>query len=1835
MNRTRTSKNAKRLLVWILTLTMMFSLLPMAAFADETVVEEPVVSEEPVQETEPSSEPTEEPSEPTQESETISELEQPGNADVTIEGDEEPTEEDTFAAEDAIAFDYIEKTKDVPLKDNGDMGYRIVHIDCGRKYFTASELKQIIDYAYEYGYTHVEIAFGNDGLRFLLDNMELTVGGTTYESSAVRNAIHNGNIAYTSASTGELSQSEMDEIIQYAKGKGIGIIPMLDAPGHLQTVIRAMEELGISMVEGTDYRIPTTSGTSENWALITTSAAGSNFVQNLVQKYIDYFAAKGCTMFNIAADECGFDSSDDAEYTAYAKFVNSLAARVQNADMTALAFNDGIYHKGLTSDTAFDTSIAICYWDASSNKYAPAADLADKGFKIINTHNKWYYVIGASDSGWYGATWSKNNMNGTGASDCIADKCYVTDGGYTTMVGCMNAIWCDTPSKTADMSVIEDHIRTLAQAKNNSAYFTKQEIPAVPELVATPAGSITVGETVSLTLKNYEGSVAWSCEPADVLELSSTEGTDITAKALKAGTATVTAAMDDGTTQSIDVTVGDFNGTIENITLVVGESSKPFEQDELYTPVENMELVNDDGTVVASYTLTNTTGGTGYKFTAVKSVSANSTYYISTEKGYFTADGSTTDDLSKAAAWTLVNRNKGGYYLQNGDNYLIYDNGSDSWTTTTSNISSNLTPIYFSSGTFYRTRTGKNPNYSYQNPLGVPGTRDGEEKTEPKTNIVFKGLAVGTTSVIIGNVKYNITVEAEDLSNVSSLPIQLWVTNNTIEAYGSNAGATGSGWGGDSSLGSARYINIPAATKNEVSSINSEQGMSVVDAFSAAGMDEPPARYEWGGTRFMIARDTKPVQNLVFWTGRIHNSSDGNIQTVWGTDYSISGDAFTYIRYYGKVWEVSADREDWKVVTGAGSTGSMSSCQQQLAAYYMTRTEITKEITTEVADWGKPKDGTEYDSQVGGNFVLLDFAVAYQSGAIVPTGFPVSGKTLAYHCDTGTSSVGTEADCKPVGQDGSYYYRRLNNFRAVETGDFEVYMVTVTMTSAAAGTTLTSSEAQSGYTYDKTTEQIVWAIDEDARVASGLDDYSSISGSDTFSGCKIGGEPDIRGVEVYNKHGALITYYIRAKQTVTDKLTVNYYVDGETKPFYTYDIAVGQNTTFDPKFARTENPVGLVYNTVLNSVNVTETVKWELEGLPQISAQYRYTDYNFVRTDFTGTDYKVVNLYYTFKAEKTFVVDFGLPLVITPGDVNTNLAANGVSLTKVEVSNVSSYARVTTDDNCNVTYTLKEMIGGQDTFGLQYSGTLVTGNNTVQEGQTAKYSITIMPASNVYYEDSFVKVNNGEGKAAGAIWGVDGETESANQTLSALGSEAIYGYDAAYANSTKFSMGSAQKVTVEKAMTEGTWDNTTDKWPTATFTFTGTGFDIISLTNNKSGAIYVDVYEGLDTSGTRVRSYIVNNYYGYKFTDGKWEISTAADTLYQIPVMKITDLTYGEYTAVTTVIYDGLFDSAGSEKYTFWFDAVRIYNPMGKDVEDYTDDKEGYPQYIKLRDKVATGAAGVNEELLFIDGAEKATVELYKNYGPNNEVYLAKGQAISFKLPENTKIDTIQIGAKSPNASDTSKALMNVSINESPIEPKEIGTATEMYYMISESGDAAQQVTITNTGAAILSLTNLKITYETKPEGEIALAELTDSDAEAAVAAVCALFAEPVQPEEPEKTFEPERFVCEWSKNVRKGGRAILTVKASTDVEYILIDGVKYDKYITRTERTGRGWNAQRVTYREFVYMITADEVGTINYDVAAVNVEGIQSAAQTATLNVKASSPIRDWIGGLFGRWF
>lgn len=596
---------------------------------------------------------------------------------------------------------------------------------------------------------------------------------------------------------------------------------------------------------------------------------------------------------------------------------------------------------------------------------------------------------------------------------------------------------------------------------------------------------------------------------------------------------------------------------------------------------------------------------------------------------------------------------------------------------------------------------------------------------------------------------------------------------------------------------------------------------------------------------------------------------------------------------------------------------------------------------------------------------------------------------------------------------------------------------------------------------------------------------------------------------------------------------------------------------------------------------------------------------------------------------RTYVVDFGLPLEIHSifdataqnniGDVSYNPGKNNLKYGTVVVK-PDRY-------NTTLTYTrtADKTIDGAETIVLDVQYTM--GSNKV----TLEKTLTIIPASNVYYEDSLAAFTNGTGAALGADWklvdnnGNEGATEdtTTTQALQQLGDKAIYGNDDAYNSSSKLSMGTAHKVTVTAGMLAN-WskDDTTSAWPTAQFTFKGTGFDIISLTDNTSGAIVVDVYNGNSTDDQNLKdSYLVNNYYGYKQDEnGNWVVAAEKDknALYQIPVMKVTGLDYGEYTAVIRVFYNSFFDKNYSEEnnnnqYSFWLDAVRIYDPMGE-YAGYTADNEGYPQYIKLRDELAK-TAETNKGVVFIDGAANASIADYANFGPNNEVYLANGQAISFKVPENDKIASIQIGAKAP------KGTANLNVNEKEIVSGGLSTATEMYYDITtQVTGGSSQVTITNTTGNILSLTNLKITFNDKNHKEVTLEEMTAKEQANAVAMVQALFTAPVA------TFSPETFQADWGRAVRAGKRATLTVKTSADVESITVDGQSITGYTTRTQRTGWGWWSPKVTYHVFTYTTTAP-AQTTDYAVCAVNAEGTASEAVTATLTVKPTTWWNWWF--------
>lgn len=511
----------------------------------------------------------------------------------------------------------------------------------------------------------------------------------------------------------------------------------------------------------------------------------------------------------------------------------------------------------------------------------------------------------------------------------------------------------------------------------------------------------------------------------------------------------------------------------------------------------------------------------------------------------------------------------------------------------------------------------------------------------------------------------------------------------------------------------------------------------------------------------------------------------------------------------------------------------------------------------------------------------------------------------------------------------------------------------------------------------------------------------------------------------------------------------------------------------------------------------------------------------------------------------TVVVDYGLPVDI---DVLGNdvmfgtkgtVSALGAYSTDIAFSGTALKSGYTTGtytgslgnaviENGKVHYELTSTeMNGAEKFNYAVYYTPGVGEDTSYQGYHYN-TITIIPATTIYYEDTFLtfetlKYDSGKDKyllSNEDRW-VDvqddnfSELDGAHQDQDRPGSiqlpeidaDSVYGYDSAYENSSMYSLGSAKKYTANASYSGK-----------ARFSFYGTGFDVVSLTSSDTGTIIVEVYnaDGYDRDQSKpVKALIVDTYYGYTYDkeNDKWEVSPDSDTLYQVPVMKVSGLEYGHYIAVITIAYAKIFDhkepNVANPSYDFYMDAVRIYDPAGNDGSNdaaaggaYVEDGEYAPVYQELRnilitkrefyDSTADLGEGYLPGAVFIDGIpvlngenydesfEKTPPEIgtYLNYGPNNEVYLAPGQAIAFELNSVEGLKAVHLAMKSTGGSAKIK-LFSAAVNISDINPTKIDTATDRYYDLTDL--VGQTVIIANVGTSadgILSITNVKYTTD-------------------------------------------------------------------------------------------------------------------------------------------------------------
>ncbi len=456
--------------------------------------------------------------------------------------------------------------------------------------------------------------------------------------------------------------------------------------------------------------------------------------------------------------------------------------------------------------------------------------------------------------------------------------------------------------------------------------------------------------------------------------------------------------------------------------------------------------------------------------------------------------------------------------------------------------------------------------------------------------------------------------------------------------------------------------------------------------------------------------------------------------------------------------------------------------------------------------------------------------------------------------------------------------------------------------------------------------------------------------------------------------------------------------------------------------------------------------RWEIKKDPNKEATTYVTQYSYNASDFSNNlemtdpgDYSNTIVWFavewTLKPyPDTVVIDYGLPVSINVlendmfGDIGVisgigtdlskaegNAAGGTASAQYTDKTITTKYGTATVEETGTgdlalatgkIIYTpTKTDMSGPDAFGYEVHYDTQVPDDVARGYYRSK--VTVIPATSIYYEDSFTGTDgiryetlDEAGNSITSAWnkqvdtlhtdedGKDSTDAAVHQaedrpgkySLSSSDANNVYGFDSAYSsNMTMYSMGSAQKITVVEGQVYGR----------ATFKFSGTGFDVISMTSNKTGTIVVEVK---DETGATVRTNLVDTYYGYAYkphyieytyvkltngaksywkradlgetlpadktltdqttvdeyqkktdeqleggesyivTENVWVLAEQNDSykLYQVPVIKVQGLPYGSYTASINVLYDDFFN----------------HGQDGQDGKDKTDTANSYDFYL-------------------------------------------------------------------------------------------------------------------------------------------------------------------------------------------------------------------------------------------------------------------------------------------------
>lgn len=448
-------------------------------------------------------------------------------------------------------------------------------------------------------------------------------------------------------------------------------------------------------------------------------------------------------------------------------------------------------------------------------------------------------------------------------------------------------------------------------------------------------------------------------------------------------------------------------------------------------------------------------------------------------------------------------------------------------------------------------------------------------------------------------------------------------------------------------------------------------------------------------------------------------------------------------------------------------------------------------------------------------------------------------------------------------------------------------------------------------------------------------------------------------------------------------------------------------------------------------------------------------DKNFAKNGKTNLVSKPtkVTINVTGPANKAFVIDFGKPVTYEASDVfDDNELKSEISLPITK----GYYGNLTLNSGNSITYKLTKFMDNIDVF---------TFKEKYNENVTVDKTVSMVPASSIYYEDNFADesgntlINYEKGwKVAPLKPGTD---KVIDDIISEVAGKGNLGYDPNYNTGTS-----------ELAYSAGTihYVPKSDKITKATFTFKGQGIDLYSYTSGATGRVTISITDITDGNNKEVFYKTINT----KYNSGE---------AYQVPVVTFMGEQSKNYRVQIIV----------PKNNAFYLDAVRIYNSVNVNKEQIGGvdvDNESSAKFVSIREQ---SLLSNNADLFKVDGDVFIDAYLKKNakvvaipkemteyttYGRKTEVVVAPGSSVTLTLKNASKYSKVQLGARIDAAIpsvidgvDLSKVNTNgkVLVNNEEINIK---SSTDMYYTVKIVDG---KLVITNNTNKLLALTKLKL----------------------------------------------------------------------------------------------------------------------------------------------------------------